>query len=253
MTRSRPAFSALSLLVVLALLLLGLALLLPAVQRVRGAAGQAQSMNNLKQLALAAHNYHDTYRSFPPGVGQMQQATGSLHFHLLPFIEQTPLFQNANGKVWENGTYGKPLAVFVDPRDAGAPPGNVYQNWLATTNYAGNWLVFKDGKQRITGITDGTSNTLMFAQRYQLCNGQPTAWGYPSLYYWAPLFAHYSTARFQVAPTQEACDPALAQAIGPVILVGLCDGTVRALDGHVDANIWHFLCDPRDNHVVQLD
>jgi prepilin-type processing-associated H-X9-DG protein len=93
----------------------------------------------------------------------------------------------------------------------------------------------------------------MFAQRYQLCNGQPTAWGYPSLYYWAPLFAHYSTARFQVAPTQEACDPALAQAIGSVMNVAFCDGSVRALSGEVRATTWNDLCDPSDGNPLDLD
>ena len=54
----------------------------------------------------------------------------------------------------------------------------------------------------------------MFAQRYQMCNDSPCGWGYASLYYWAPMFGYYSQAKFQNAPTQTECDPALAQSIG---------------------------------------
>ena len=61
-------------------------------------------------------------------------------------------------------------------------------------------MIAKEGKMTFGNITDGTSNTLMFAQRYQICNGQPTAWGYPTLYRWAPIFAYYSDGKFQSAP-----------------------------------------------------
>src|SRR5438445_1900306 len=86
----RRAFSLFELLVVLALLGLLFALLLPAVQKVRQAAGRAQSANNLKQYALACHNYHDTFRSFPPGV----DSNGfSALAHLLPFVEQDTVYK----------------------------------------------------------------------------------------------------------------------------------------------------------------
>src|SRR6266852_5795447 len=88
--KNRAGFTLFELLVVLALLGLLFALLLPAVQKVRQAAARAQSANNLKQYALACHNYHDTYGSFPPGV----DSNGfSALAHLLPFIEQQNVYR----------------------------------------------------------------------------------------------------------------------------------------------------------------
>src|SRR5210317_160833 len=66
--RSRKGFTLIELLVVIAIIAILIALLLPAVQSAREAARRAQCRNNLKQLGLAFHNYHDTYRSFPPGI-----------------------------------------------------------------------------------------------------------------------------------------------------------------------------------------
>jgi type II secretory pathway pseudopilin PulG len=107
----RPGFSFFELLALLALLGLLLALLLPAVQKVREAANRIQCANNLKQLGLAIHNFHDTYGYFPRspggkdvlgGFGISYNADGSPHgpkyqtagwaFQILPFIEQQPLY-----------------------------------------------------------------------------------------------------------------------------------------------------------------
>src|SRR5262245_57272957 len=74
---------------------IGLALLLPAVQAARASARRAQSTNNLKQIAIALHNYHDTYRTFPPAV--VTDAAGQPLYSgrvlLLPFMEQMALYQ----------------------------------------------------------------------------------------------------------------------------------------------------------------
>jgi hypothetical protein len=253
-TSRRCGVSPVTLIVVLALLLLLLALLAPAVNRVRDAAARMQSQNNLKQLALAVHNHHDAFNGMPPVVGQFANKTGSLHFFLLPFIEQQDLYASANEAVWNNDVWGKRIEVFLDKRDASAPPGNIYREWLATTNYAGNFMVFGDkGGTTFANIPDGTSNTLMYAVRYQMCNGAPTAWGYPSLYTWAPMFAYDSQSLFQQSPRQEDCDPARAQAIGGVMTVALCDGSVRAVNNRVGAQTWANLCDPADGMVIGND
>ena len=170
----------------------------------------------------------------------------------MPFVEQNDILQNAGGAVWKNGTYGKVISVFLDPRDQSAP-NHIYKSWLATTNYPVNWMVFKEGKTRIVSITDGVSNTLMFAQRLQMCNGQPTAWGYPSIYTWAPMFAYYSEGNFQSAPAQESCDPALAQSVGRDIVVALCDGSVRAISPDISPSTWYYLTDPADGNPVPED
>jgi hypothetical protein len=248
----RAGISALQLVLVLGILLFLMALLVPAVQKVREAAARTQSINNVKQMALAMHSYHDVTKNFPPAVGEAVNQRGPTHFHILPYIEQGPLYQAADGASWKNGAYGNLISVYLDPRDESLPD-HVYRNWLGTTNYPVNWLVTKEGKFRIADITDGTSNTLMFAQRYQICNGQPTAWGYPSIYPWAPIFAYYSNGRFQSAPTQDRCDPRLAQSIGREIIVGLCDGSVRMIHVNIPPLTWQYLCDPGDGNPVAID
>jgi hypothetical protein len=259
----RAGLSVIDLIVVAALILIFLALLLPIIARLRGAAGQAQSLNNLKQLGIATHSYHDAFRKFPPAVGQPpgnadRDQLGTAHFFLLPFVEQDALFQKAGGfkgSPFDNDVAATVVPVFVDPQDASAPPQYVYKGWLATTSYAVNWLVFKSGENFIPGsIPDGTSNTLMFTQRYRMCNGNPTAWGYADRYYWAPMFAYYTTEKFQAAPDADGCDPSLPQSIGgPSILVGMCDGSAQAVRATVSAQTWFLLACPNDGQPIPND
>jgi hypothetical protein len=245
----RFAFTALQLVVVFGILLLGLALLVPAVEKVRDAAMRAQSMNNMKQLGLAMHNYHDAYKGLPPAVGELHGQNGPAHFHILPFVEEAGVFNGAEGASWKNQTYSKVLNLFLDPRDQTAPD-HMYKNWLATTNYPVNWMVTKEGKVSLVQIADGTSNTLMFAQRYQMCNGEPTAWGYPAIHTWAPLFAYYSEGKFQSAPVQNSCDPRLAQSLGRDMMCALCDGSVRMVSPDIRPTTWYYLCDPSDGNPI---
>jgi prepilin-type processing-associated H-X9-DG protein len=83
-------------LVVIAIIAILIGLLLPAVQKVREAAARAKCSNNLKQIALAAHNCHDTFQRFPPMAGTYGGAYyGPMFFHLLPFVEQKPAWDSA--------------------------------------------------------------------------------------------------------------------------------------------------------------
>src|SRR5438067_6894930 len=94
----RRAFTLLELLVVIAIIAILLALVLPAIQKVRGAAGNTECGNNLRQIGIALHQYHDQYRAFPAGMrwekGKAKQRLSSWLVQILPHIEQQPLWSN---------------------------------------------------------------------------------------------------------------------------------------------------------------
>ena len=104
--RRTRGFTLIELLVVIAIIAILIALLLPAVQQAREAARRSQCKNNMKQIGLALHNYHDTHRMFPPGFIGRQQDDGTLggaegpgwawSVFILPFIDQAPLYNALN-------------------------------------------------------------------------------------------------------------------------------------------------------------
>src|SRR5687767_11546054 len=114
-SRPRSGFTLIELLVVIAIIAILIGLLLPAVQKVREAAARMQCTNNVKQLALACHNYHDANGTLPAWSMMTGSESGSAHFYLLPYIEQDNLYKAANGHSYNVRT--QPVKTFACPTD----------------------------------------------------------------------------------------------------------------------------------------
>jgi len=165
-------FTLIELLVVIAIIAILIALLVPAVQKVRQAAARTQSTNNLKQIGLSIHGFHDANKRLPfngtVNAVAGNNTTGSWAFQILPYIDQGPMFQPPGGAALASLTTG--VAAYMNP-GRGRPTyttttgGGLNGPW---SDYAYNvWLNSPTGvvnaadvKRTLVGITDGTSNTV---------------------------------------------------------------------------------------------
>jgi prepilin-type N-terminal cleavage/methylation domain-containing protein len=301
-------FTLVELLVVIAIISILVALLLPAVQASREAARRAQCSNNLKQLGLAAHQYHDQHLHLPPGMGYTPLATngvwGGHFFHLLPYLEEGNLYQRARGQValptgpvtmyfpGNNNVFSQPVPTFLCPSDPSVDPGGIVAingiSWGASC-YATNSQVFApirgspQGRTRLAEITDGTSNTIVYAEKYARCTSTSMSldggsfWAYcanhlfdlppPMNQPFKPYHAGFAIAgyfgnpvppgpgsRFQVQPTPGNCDPTrTATSHTSGILVGLADGSVRTLAPNMGGDAWWAAVTPSGGEVSGLD
>ena len=265
--KQRVGFTLIELLVVIAIIAILIGLLLPAVQKVREAANRMTSSNNIKQLGIAVHSHND-------GVGYIPcqwEARGTVlgasqHFWLLPYIEQEAIYNLglADASFYPHNSARVRSAViksFLAPSDTTTSNGIATGDWAAS-NYGANHAVFGqpnvqwNPKRRITEIQDGTSNTILFAEKYGRCGNNGSLWAHGT---WnVPWMATYLINTNgnppQVAPTMAACDPTRTQAFGSGgCQVGLCDGSVRNINPNITNVTWVNANYPNDGLVLGSD
>jgi prepilin-type N-terminal cleavage/methylation domain-containing protein/prepilin-type processing-associated H-X9-DG protein len=335
-------FTLIELLVVIAIIAILIGLLLPAVQKVREAAARIQCANNLKQMALGQHNYHDSHKTFTPGVGKNGCCWGTWMIPILPYVEQDNLFRiyrnfgglDANpGNSVTNPRYSQgvnrqvtsqQLSIFTCPSD-NVQPWQSGNPWMTKHNYAvnaGNTTLYQvplplgctvgttgctpflgapfnyyNGSDlvndspfpwttpptdptkgpmgapvKIQSISDGTSNTIMYAEVRQ---GQGpsdlrgfTWWG------GAAGFTTYlppnsslpdvitggicDNASNPTMPCTDVSTPTAARLMAARsqhsggLNVAMCDGSVQFITNTIDINIWRALSTARGGEVASL-
>lgn len=199
----RRGFTLIELLVVLAIIGALISLLLPAIQKVHSAAQRIQCMNNLKQLGVALHHYHDNHQQFPAGAVAKPYPADftvppssyrwSALAQLTPYLEQTSIYnsldfsypmyggplQTFQPSPWPQALSNKetiawPVKVFLCPSDrmVGVANGFGPSNYMACTGtglnagtaYDTNGMFYVNSKIRIKDVKDGTSNTAMMSE-----------------------------------------------------------------------------------------
>jgi prepilin-type N-terminal cleavage/methylation domain-containing protein len=255
---ARKGFTLIELLVVIAIIAILIAMLVPAVQKVREAAASTTCTNNLKQIGLALHNYHDVNKHLPPPRGNHTPTPLFTEFRgwmceILPYIEQNVLAQNMYTSPWFVGffaTFNTPVGTYLcpsDPRDLTMIPSG----FGALTSYVGVTGSINDVNAqyngptdgifdvsspgiRLTDITDGSSNTLMVGERPPAADVNIGWWGasdYDNLLSTRQLYGDIFGAGGCVLPGL----------FGPGSLSGPCDGDDNHFWSlHIDGAHWLF-------------
>ncbi len=271
----RSAFTLIELLVVIAIIAILVALLVPAVQKVREAAARTQCTNNLKQLGLALHGYHDANNRLPNGyrmnVDAMGNETGpgwGWGAEILDNLEQGSVRSQINLAVdLRNAVHAGPrtqrLTVFLCPSDDNlgtfTPPTATTKlahgcyvavfgsNEIETDPGAGNGLFYRNSTTRFAHVTDGVSNTLMVGERH---SNRFTAT-------WTGVLAGVDEAQALVLgtcdhppnhPNGHAEDFASRHSHGVNFLYA--DGTVRMMSANVNQPVYQALATRAGNEAV---
>jgi len=286
-TRRSVGFTLVELLVVIAIIGVLVALLLPAVQMGRESARRMSCQNNLKQLGLALHNFHDAYSGFPPGRVNATATSCSWPPFILPYIEQNNLFERYRFDLrWDDantndkGVIQTTIKTFMCPscpyrKYDRAPIDYPPPNQITTPNsfltrlpnpdatFPG--VLGKDVRRRMADITDGISNTLLLAESagrdplYQmgrfvsLTGGGRGSWGNPGNV--INLTGFNPTANNLPGPCAVNCsnNNEIYSFHPSSANVLFCDATVRTMRANVPLQIVSDLITRADGESVNSD
>lgn len=272
---TQRGFTLIELLVVLAVIGVLLALLLPAVQQAREAARRLQCKNNLKQIGLALHNYHDLHNTFP--IGNVPEKYHTFQTMILPQLDQLPRYNLMNYEAgnscfdWKttllpaNDPGNVSVPVYVCPSD---PNAGVRTHTVTgieqPTNYLGvsgsapsfeDGILYSGSNVAIRDITDGTSMTFLMAER-----GIPRS-----------LDHGWAVCAFGVSgdgDTDNVLSTLDGLSIGKpdgahnrhfwswhtgMVHFGFADGSVRVIPNAVDTHVFHALSTRSDGERLSLD
>jgi hypothetical protein len=204
-------------------------LLPPATSQPRPAARRTVCSNNLKQIALALHNYHDMYGSFPPAyiADENGRPMHSWRVLILPFIEEQPLYDDYRFDEPWDGPNNRLLVnrmprLYRCPSESQTDPPSLMTSYLAIV---GPETVWPDGKARKIGdIQDGTSNTLLVVESHN-----------SGIHWMEPRDLHTGQMAREINPLhgQGICSchgMSNDQGIGKMAQAALADGSVRSLE-----------------------
>jgi type II secretory pathway pseudopilin PulG len=258
-------------LVVIGIMAVLIALLVPAIARVREAALVIQSKNNLKQIALATHHFASEHNDCLPSMdGNVLSANRgrSVFGAILPYIEQGNYYNQLLAPS------GEPVVIktYLSPADPSVPDA-MAKRIFEVSSYAANAQVFGGSPQFPSTFRDGTSNTIIFAEHYALCRDYvffsliaqgalppvrratfaDPFWDTTPVTRGSPPVSVGSEpgAAFQVAPARENCDWGVAQTPhrgGMLIAMG--DASVRTLSPAVDPTIYWGAVTPGGGEIL---
>ncbi|MFH1301605.1 MAG: DUF1559 domain-containing protein [Planctomycetota bacterium] len=290
MLRRNRGFTLIELLVVIAIIAILIALLLPAVQQAREAARRSSCKNNLKQLGLALHNYHEAHSRFPPGMIYRQPKRTPFCLFLFPYIDQANLYNLYDHNSSWPTTALKPVrtapiptwqcpsdreAVILDTAALWGDPGASIKG-----NYGVNWgrnTWISQGKAspfnnffgaKFRDLTDGTSNTLAMmemlkpvstAKEYRawIWNDEPDA--YPLMTRVGPNSSSPDLTVLCInEPGRLPCSGGNGTSSSVAsrsmhvggVHVLMCDGAVRFVSENIDLGTWQDLSSMAGNEVI---